>query len=103
MSIKIKSDREIALIRDACRLAAEILERSAELAKPGVTTDEILPTAGADEALDLTARAFLRDDSVAVVAAPGIAAPISPGDRLRPLPCARSTSAFTGPLPVATL
>ena len=41
MSIKIKSDREIALIRDACRLAAEILERSAELAKPGVTTDEI--------------------------------------------------------------
>jgi len=32
--------------------------------------DEILPTAGADEALDLTARAFLREGSVAVGAVP---------------------------------
>jgi histidinol-phosphate aminotransferase len=35
-----------------------------------VKPNEILPTAGADEALDLTARAFLREGSVAVVAAP---------------------------------
>jgi histidinol-phosphate aminotransferase len=35
-----------------------------------VKPDEVLPTAGADEALDLTARAFLREGSVAVVAAP---------------------------------
>ena len=35
-----------------------------------VATDELLPTAGADEALDLTARAFLRERSVAVVATP---------------------------------
>jgi histidinol-phosphate aminotransferase len=36
----------------------------------GVATDEILPTAGADEALDLTARAYLREGSVAVGAVP---------------------------------
>ena len=36
----------------------------------GVGADEILPTAGADEALDLTARAFLREWSVAVAAVP---------------------------------
>jgi histidinol-phosphate aminotransferase len=36
----------------------------------GVGPDEILPTAGADEALDLAARAFLREGSVAVVAGP---------------------------------
>jgi histidinol-phosphate aminotransferase len=36
----------------------------------GVATDELLPTAGADEALDLVARASLREGSVAVVAAP---------------------------------
>jgi histidinol-phosphate aminotransferase len=36
----------------------------------GVETDEILPTAGADEALDLCARAFLREGSVAVAASP---------------------------------
>jgi histidinol-phosphate aminotransferase len=36
----------------------------------GVATSELLPTAGADEALDLTARAFLREGSVAVVATP---------------------------------
>jgi len=41
MAIKIKSDREIALIRDSCRLAAEILVRSGELVKPGITTDSI--------------------------------------------------------------
>jgi methionyl aminopeptidase len=41
MSIKIKSDREIGLIRDACRLAANILARSAEWVRPGVTTEEI--------------------------------------------------------------
>ena len=35
-----------------------------------VGTDELLPTAGADEALDLSARAFLRDWSVAVAAVP---------------------------------
>jgi histidinol-phosphate aminotransferase len=36
----------------------------------GVAPDEILPTAGADEALDLTARAFLREGSVAVGTVP---------------------------------
>ncbi len=36
----------------------------------GVAPDEILPTAGADEALDLTARAFLREGSAAVGAVP---------------------------------
>jgi histidinol-phosphate aminotransferase len=36
----------------------------------GVASSELLPTAGADEALDLTARAFLREGSVAVVATP---------------------------------
>jgi histidinol-phosphate aminotransferase len=36
----------------------------------GVATDEILPTAGADEALDLTARAYLREGSAAVGAVP---------------------------------
>jgi histidinol-phosphate aminotransferase len=36
----------------------------------GVATDELLPTAGADEALDLSARAFLREGSVAVAAVP---------------------------------
>jgi histidinol-phosphate aminotransferase len=36
----------------------------------GVGTDELLPTAGADEALDLIARASLREGSVAVVATP---------------------------------
>jgi histidinol-phosphate aminotransferase len=36
----------------------------------GVAADELLPTAGADEALDLTARAYLREGSLAVVATP---------------------------------
>ena len=36
----------------------------------GVGTDELLPTAGADEALDLIARASLREWSVAVAAVP---------------------------------
>jgi methionyl aminopeptidase len=41
MSIKIKSEKEIGLMRDSCRLAAEILTRAAEIAKPGVSTNEI--------------------------------------------------------------
>jgi histidinol-phosphate aminotransferase len=36
----------------------------------GVREDELLPTAGADEALDLIARATMREGSVAVVATP---------------------------------
>jgi histidinol-phosphate aminotransferase len=36
----------------------------------GVAPAEILPTAGADEALDLTARAFLREGSLAVAPSP---------------------------------
>jgi histidinol-phosphate aminotransferase len=43
---------------------------AAAAASYGVAPDELLPTAGADEALDLTARAYLREGSVAVVAAP---------------------------------
>ena len=42
----------------------------AAAASYGVGTDEVLPTAGADEALDLTARAFLREGSTAIVATP---------------------------------
>src|ERR1035437_2070358 len=49
---------------DYCALVAAAAEAY------GVGTDELLPTAGADEALDLTARAFLRERSVAVVATP---------------------------------
>jgi len=36
----------------------------------GVAPEELLPTAGADEALDLSARAFLREGATAVVATP---------------------------------
>ena len=43
---------------------------AAAAASYDVTPEELLPTAGADEALDLTARAYLREGSVAVVAAP---------------------------------
>lgn len=39
--IKIKSKREIDLLRDAGALAAETLVRAAELCKPGVSTEEI--------------------------------------------------------------
>ncbi len=41
MAIKIKSEREIALMRESCRLAAEILNRAGTLVKPGITTDDI--------------------------------------------------------------
>ncbi|MCD6023232.1 MAG: Methionine aminopeptidase [Fibrobacteria bacterium] len=41
MAIKIKSDREIELLRESCALAAEVLQRAGELVKPGITTDEI--------------------------------------------------------------
>jgi methionyl aminopeptidase len=41
MGIKIKSEKEIGLIRDACRLAAEILARAGEIVKAGITTDDI--------------------------------------------------------------
>ncbi len=43
---------------------------AAAAASYDVAPEETLPTAGADEALDLTARAYLREGSVAVVAAP---------------------------------
>ncbi|MGZ6314202.1 MAG: pyridoxal phosphate-dependent aminotransferase [Candidatus Limnocylindrales bacterium] len=43
---------------------------AAAAASYDVAPDELLPTAGADEALDLTARSYLREGSVAVVAAP---------------------------------
>ena len=43
---------------------------AAAAASYDVAPEELLPTAGADEALDLTARAYLREGSVAVVAAP---------------------------------
>lgn len=41
MAIKIKTDREIGLIREASILSAEILARAGELVKPGITTEEI--------------------------------------------------------------
>jgi histidinol-phosphate aminotransferase len=43
---------------------------AAAAAAYGVGVDEILPAAGADEALDLTARAFLREGSLAVAPVP---------------------------------
>ena len=43
---------------------------AAAAASYGVAPDELLPTAGADEAIDLIARAFLREGSVAGVATP---------------------------------
>jgi histidinol-phosphate aminotransferase len=43
---------------------------AAAAANYGVGPEEVLPTAGADEALDLTARAFLREGSVAVAGVP---------------------------------
>jgi histidinol-phosphate aminotransferase len=43
---------------------------AAAAAAYGVDPAEILPAAGADEALDLTARAFLREGSVAIAAVP---------------------------------
>jgi histidinol-phosphate aminotransferase len=43
---------------------------AAAAAAYGVEPGEILPTAGADEALDLTARAFLREGSVAIAPVP---------------------------------
>lgn len=39
--IRLKSAKEIALIRDSSRLSAEILQLAGEMVKPGVTTDEI--------------------------------------------------------------
>jgi methionyl aminopeptidase len=41
MAIKIKSEREITLMRESCRLAAEILNRAGELVKPGIRTEDI--------------------------------------------------------------
>lgn len=39
--IKIKTDREIQLIRESGRLAAEILAKAGALVRPGITTEEI--------------------------------------------------------------
>ena len=47
---------------------ASLVEAAAEVY--GVSTDELLPTAGADEALDLIARATLREGSVALTVPP---------------------------------
>ncbi len=41
MAIKIKSEKEIGLIRNSCRLAAEILARAGEMVRPGVSTNDI--------------------------------------------------------------
>ncbi len=46
---------------------------AAAAAAYGVASEEVLPTAGADEALDLTARAFLREGSLAVGSVPSYA------------------------------
>src|SRR6516165_791850 len=40
-SVEIKSPKEIDALRRACRIASETLLQTAELIKPGVTTDEI--------------------------------------------------------------
>lgn len=41
MSIPIKSEREIAKMRIACRAASEVLERVSTLIRPGISTGEI--------------------------------------------------------------
>jgi methionyl aminopeptidase len=41
MSIPLKSEREIAKMRVACRVASEVLDRVAGLIRPGTTTGEI--------------------------------------------------------------
>ena len=41
MSIKIKTEKEIGLMRESGLLAAEILARASEMVKPGVSTEEI--------------------------------------------------------------
>src|SRR5258705_11727300 len=40
MSIPIKSSREIDKMREACRLAGQVLEHAASLVRPGITTGE---------------------------------------------------------------
>lgn len=47
--IPIKTEAEIAVMRDACRVAAEVLARTAELVVPGISTGE----------LDLAAKGFI--------------------------------------------
>lgn len=39
--VRLKTKSEIDLMRESCRLAAEILSRSSELVRPGITTEEI--------------------------------------------------------------
>lgn len=41
MAIKLKTPKEINLIRESCVLSSEVLYRASELVKPGITTDEI--------------------------------------------------------------
>ncbi|HEX2732672.1 MAG TPA: type I methionyl aminopeptidase [Polyangiaceae bacterium] len=40
-SVNVKSAREIALMRDACRLAADTLNLVGEFLRPGITTEDI--------------------------------------------------------------
>ena len=39
--VVLKTRRELALMRDACRISAEALQIAGEAVKPGVTTAEI--------------------------------------------------------------
>jgi len=41
MAIKLKTEKEITLLRNSCKLAAEILIAAGERVKPGITTDSI--------------------------------------------------------------
>ena len=50
MSIPIKNDREIEKMRIACRCASEVLEKTAGLIRPGISTGEV------DQALPLVER-----------------------------------------------
>src|SRR6187399_431871 len=40
-SVNVKSAREIALMRDSCRLAADTLCLVGEIIRPGISTDDI--------------------------------------------------------------
>ena len=41
MAVTIKSEREIALMRESCRLLAHVHDRLGEMIRPGISTWEI--------------------------------------------------------------
>ena len=58
MSIPIKTEREIEKMRIACRCAAEVLDRTSGLIRPGISTGEVDQAAADFMAADLTEAIF---------------------------------------------